>query len=826
MQTAQDLVYRFVDLYEAGAWLEALQTLIPTPNVQYDLLRARKEITSHSQSETERKLSRIDDRKSVPISNAEDISLQALSCDLETSPASRMLTCLINYADASAFEWINALTQTVFHLEEIINASESSKVLYQSFMEEVKKHFIFCLDLGHSLQGSPNQRKLPQDVEELFSYLREGYLKHEKRILDCLQKIDLEIAAWLAPKLPVIKGWELLKQHREELAKLMEEIPMAFRMPSVPFAYRLDPLPLAPLEKGEVGLIWLEPLQGVDYVEYLLPARHTELILLIENKGALYQLLQFPSIHTLIGHPNVYFYILEKPCADQFLVQHYPFASGKVLKPLFMLDRPLWKQLLPQLLKAFTLFVSDPTQSAWLNALTKKVLFQVGAERYGKSRFIAYSQCEGLKSWFSPKLVEKLPENADLGPPYRDLMQELITDYQAKSTRRPYAPKTRIKLTHVVPQIVGGGHAPTRILTTLCTEADHSWFELSVLSSERIAEHKQDYPSPTYQSASSLTRAGDIIQAFDRVGIKVLVDDASHTLEKTVENLTKALSLLQTDIVVFHGPDELNQLISASCDVPIRVFFEHGTPPPYGCFDLLILGTKEAYQQSRERYRKMGMESCYLPFGIDVTKDWLPSIMTKQQLGFPEEAFIMTTISNHLDNRLSHEMCHAIGQILSRCSWAYYAPMGEIKHPKRCMDIFKQYGVEGRVKFMGSVAKPSHVARSMQLYLNEFPFGSGIALLDALAAGCPIVSMYDAQGLQQSRYAATFFGIDRVIQSGKMEDYVELACALINDQEMYQEWSKHAIEMYRQQVDTQDYVQKFELILDKFIAYLKQAGAV
>jgi len=184
----------------------------------------------------------------------------------------------------------------------------------------------------------------------------------------------------------------------------------------------------------------------------------------------------------------------------------------------------------------------------------------------------------------------------------------------------------------------------------------------------------------------------------------------------------------------------------------------------------------------------------------------------------------MTTISNHLGDRLGNEMCLAIAEILQRVPDAYYVPLGLMNDQKKEQfnRFFQEHKVRDRVIFLGGVVNPSQYARSMDLYLNEFPFGSGLGILDAMAAGCPIVSMYDENGPQQGRYGGHYFGIDRTITSGKRSDYAELACQLLNNPEMHGEWSSHAVQQYEKQADVVGYVKKFESILEDY--YLSKSS--
>ncbi|HMY67215.1 MAG TPA: hypothetical protein PL163_11225, partial [Leptospiraceae bacterium] len=89
-------------------------------------------------------------------------------------------------------------------------------------------------------------------------------------------------------------------------------------------------------------------------------------------------------------------------------------------------------------------------------------------------------------------------------------------------------------------------------------------------------------------------------------------------------------------------------------------------------FDFYIISTQEGYDQNQERFKKCGAAAKVLLFSIDVRQEWRLQPYSKQELGLPENSFVMTTISNHLDTRLSTAMCRAVGEILQRCPEAVY----------------------------------------------------------------------------------------------------------------------------------------------------------
>jgi glycosyltransferase involved in cell wall biosynthesis len=159
------------------------------------------------------------------------------------------------------------------------------------------------------------------------------------------------------------------------------------------------------------------------------------------------------------------------------------------------------------------------------------------------------------------------------------------------------------------------------------------------------------------------------------------------------------------------------------------------------------------------------------------------------------------------------KMRQVIVQILQKCPRAYFVPIGDVRDVVQFMKYFSEKGVADRVKLLGFKQHPSQWARSMHVYLNEFPFGSCLGMLDAMAAGCAVVSMHDEDGPPQAKYAGNFLGIESVVTSGKEEDYIELACRLYEDKIFYQNSSEHSLKQFEKRSNIKQYVKDFEAIL-------------
>ncbi|MCE2982481.1 MAG: glycosyltransferase [Parachlamydia sp.] len=703
----------------------------------------------------------------------------------------RAFPYFVNFADASIHKGALEYKQTFLVLESLCQEYGSLKYIADAFLEAIRLEFILFTGMHQIDQAE----ELPLPLKTFFEEYQRGILGREQQIDQALVQLPAACQSLLRPKLVIAKGVECLIKEKPALMEALGGSRLSSKIPFHPFSY-------PPESMNAAAMPFLEPVENYDYSSLKGAGQP---LFVFPTVTSFLQLLQFPVLHEIFADSRFFVYILELYPKDQMESQKGWHVENLVNTP--------FNEALQACLKD-----QSPENFNWLYQVSKRLLREHEVHRYGKERAIAHGTEQGLQEWYDP-YKGLPPKEAPLGPQPHDYMKDLINEALAKRYPRPFAPKNKIRLAHIVPQIVDGGHAPTRLLKTLCTFADRQWFDICVISTERLTDHLMSYPIASYVSPSSNLRGALTMQYLKDLGIHVSIDPKSPTYEIAIKETTRLLSQYAIDIAVFHGPDEMNSMIASQTDAPLRLLFDHGTLPPFPCFDLAIISTDEAYNQTRERYLQQGMESALLHFSLDVRLDWQKAPFSKEALGLPVDSFVMTTISNHLDTRLTPEMCRAIAAILKKCPKAVYAPIGEMAQKESRMLIFKEAGVESRVFFLGQLPTPGQFARSMDLYLNEFPFGSGLSLLEAMAAGCPIVSMYDETGPQQSRYGANYFGKEYMIASGKVDDYVNLACRLYENKNIYMEWSQHALTQYEKRADLDAYVRHFENIIDQFVHY-------
>lgn len=425
--------------------------------------------------------------------------------------------------------------------------------------------------------------------------------------------------------------------------------------------------------------------------------------------------------------------------------------------------------------------------------------------RLGPKRSLALQMAIRQEDWFDHHKERK---SYKAFPGLRD---EFIFEHLSGGLEHRRAPSTkkRPKLAHIVPQLIDGGHAPSRILRAFVEYHRKELFDISVLITEAYAEKPGNYPFSPATSPATIERAQRTLMELKQRGAAIHSAAESTSYEECSEKISRFLSEKEIDIAIFHESDVINLKAASLSDVPCKAFFLHSEGLHYAGFDLYICGDEEL----AKTYRSEGFSARIeiVPFALDVRRDWEADTPCLEPYGIPKSARVLTTISNQFEHRLSPIFCKTVSQLLEKHPDCYYAMIGKFCNS---FEEFrrKHFPKEHwkRIIHFGPQPCPSHLARSMTLYLNEFPEGSGFAVLDAMAAGLPIVSMYDEEGTLYRRVGGGFFGKEHCIQTGYASDYLEKASALLSDPRLYREWKKYSLERYNSIVHPERDVQQIE----------------
>ncbi len=734
-------------------------------------------------------------------------SYDAISSDEQLFPF------LVNYFDAALFGGLREAYYATLCLYKVLT---QNALLSMRYIKALHRLTLEKEVLGAILEDPkhPSARTLAISCDPWIASERENTRLTEETIQQILTGIDPYYHRVIHENIAIGQRWYSFKQYNPAYAALFSGSGEAFTHPWHTLNYPTSAvIPMLPIDV--IPVLFLEPMQ-LEWPQLLRPLEGHPAVLIFESEALFVQMLQFPEVVDAIQDPSHLLYIMELYPNEQLLVQECHQTLRKAtLGPVYTFGRNDPEGTLHLITEALEACLSQSDESLkgdskdgdWLYHICKRIRFSRQCERLGTTRTAALVEQQTIRAWYD-RHKGLPPPGKDLGPlPPNHLANKL--QHMASERTLTHA----IRIVHVIPQVVDEGHAPSRLLETLLVHHNSTLFEPVVISTERFQFHPLEYPIGFPNSPPTEERAPNRLKLFESLDIKTHILSPQLTFEQTAREVAALLKQMRADVVVFHGPDIIHDMCTQVAPTPLRILFDHGTLPSCSGYDVVIVSSVEGVDIYRDRFAQLNITPIALPFAIDVKAQWQPAPYSRTELGLPEEGMVMTTISNQLDSRLGSDMCQAIAEILQKVPTALYAPLGRVVNETKLRETFMAYGVNDRVYFLGSVIAPTQYARSMQLYLNEFPFGSGLAVLDAMASGCPVISMYDPKGPPQARYGGNYIGIERAITSGRREDYVALACQLLTNPTLYQEWSEHAQRRYELYSDVKAYVKRFEDIV-------------
>ncbi len=430
----------------------------------------------------------------------------------------------------------------------------------------------------------------------------------------------------------------------------------------------------------------------------------------------------------------------------------------------------------------------------------KDYLLEKEMARLDKSRWPALFEKEKRKAWMKQKISDS-PSQIE-----EKLLFHALEQYPSPE-KRPLS-QGQLTLAHIVPQIIDGNNAPQRILDMLIEEASPE-FSLQVFSCESLVPRKGVYPFSPFFSKASRERGPQRISQLKKRA-RIVLDDAKLKLENSALRLASSLQAREIDCAIFHEANIINLLTAKISDLPLKVFLQQSNSLLFPYFDLYI-APQDLPTKLAKKIRSFGTKLVVIPPAVDVRKNWEKEKTDLSPFGIPKQAKVLFTMSNHLERRMSLEMCQAVSMILEQNQNAYYALLGEVNLASQAK-IRSQFSPtsQKRVRFLGSHPCPSQLGRSMHLYLNEFPVGSGFGLIEALGASLPIISFCNLKGNAIERIPQAYCGKDYCIYSQNIHDYVRLACKLLKDDTLYLKWQENAKRQYAFFSDQKRFVREVE----------------
>jgi glycosyltransferase involved in cell wall biosynthesis len=408
------------------------------------------------------------------------------------------------------------------------------------------------------------------------------------------------------------------------------------------------------------------------------------------------------------------------------------------------------------------------------------------------------------------------------------LTAEALPAPAVQTKRRAPRPEKPWRIAHLFHTLIDQAHAPTKLLKLLLEHCDRQAFEPYVYVSEGSLIRPKEYPLHAFTAERSQSWGHDTCEFLAEHAITLRdMGDPSQSYTEQAAAIQAQLEEDEIDLLIAHIPNAVSKLLMQHSCVPRWVYFDHAGPflkpeqaqrqrphyfqlPTEDEYDALVLcEPKDAEIQRFYAERSIAIHS--LPYAISA-RPRVPAL-ERATLDIASSAKVFTTLSLFLQERLSPPCTEAIVEILKRCSDSHYLLIGPCGPKPPFMERFEAAGVAERVHCVGMQEEPGPFLGMADIYLNEFPEGSGLALIEAMGYGLPLVSLDDPSGPPQRRFASLYYGAEYSVNT--VEGYIERACQLAQEPKTYAAARSAALEAYAQHSNAGRYVKDFEAVLLK-----------
>ncbi|MEM9159359.1 MAG: hypothetical protein AAGB46_09945 [Verrucomicrobiota bacterium] len=407
--------------------------------------------------------------------------------------------------------------------------------------------------------------------------------------------------------------------------------------------------------------------------------------------------------------------------------------------------------------------------------------------------------------------------NADQhsSPSSQGLFQNYLESLKKPAPRRtplPSRPKPQLRIAHLIPQLVDPGDESSKLLRALAKYGDPNRFSNKVYFLESYSTRAASYPQSGYNMAPSVNRSPIFLKALQASGVEhAIIRPGQSSLEESGRQIAAALAQEDYDILIGHSDDPLTHIVVRLSDIPAKAFIKRRELPSCPNYDAILCSIESINPIDKRRVESWGTRFIDAPKKLDCRTDWPPQA---SDLDLPAGYFAFTTISDRLEDVLEGKFLESVAAILCIYPNSVYMPIGKIRNSETFISKFKFYGVSSRTFPLGPSSEPSHLCRSMKLYLNEFPNNAAAPLLAPLAAGIPIISMAGRGPDAEGSAAIYIEDPTKLIANNDSATYVSKAIELIDDPDKWNQYSEYSLSQYETH-GPRSYAERYEEIFRK-----------
>lgn len=142
------------------------------------------------------------------------------------------------------------------------------------------------------------------------------------------------------------------------------------------------------------------------------------------------------------------------------------------------------------------------------------------------------------------------------------------------------------------------------------------------------------------------------------------------------------------------------------------------------------------------RLRKNGFVACIPGVGVDIVRFQADSgRLTRQQLHIPEQALFILSVGELNENKNHVAILKAMKQLRDSTIFYGICGTGTPGYQRKLLDLANEWGLENQFRLFGYQEKIEDYLHLADIFaFPSYREGLGIAALEAMAAGCPLIT--------------------------------------------------------------------------------------
>ncbi len=354
------------------------------------------------------------------------------------------------------------------------------------------------------------------------------------------------------------------------------------------------------------------------------------------------------------------------------------------------------------------------------------------------------------------------------------------------------------RVAHVVGCLLSG-HAPTQYVKMLAASMSRQKIHSTIFTTEWAASWFFN-PSGVPQSESVDIEADTQVASVE------------GDFEQRAGRVAEAIRASGIQVAFYHGSltEQITARVASMRPAPIQVNVNHGSEMDAGLFD----GHIHLFQNAMERTR-FSDPAEWIPLASDIERRLeMAEPVSRESMGLESASSVSATFGN-LYKVAGSGYLKTLSEIMKRFPKHFhlFAGAGNVKAVRSHLH---SEGVLPRVRFLGHVADVAPLLDAIDVYFASFPHSGGHSLLEAMAAGKPIVVL---RFPPDSHYnsGAELVGVRELIAPGEA-GYVEIADRLLRNPALRQKYSQAMRDRFRREFRPERLGERYREFIERLVS--------